>query len=92
MTPLSVVAFALALLGVSPSPTANPRTPVGQPYDISLSASTEFAHPMRDVDMTGVFSGPAGQQLVLPGFRDGGRTFGPGSPRRSSASLLPERQ
>jgi hypothetical protein len=76
MTQLTFAVGAVVLLGLlEPTATTTPGIPEGQPYDVTMTASTDFTYPMRDVDLVGVFSGPAGRGLVLPGFWDGGRTF-----------------
>ena len=73
--PIVTAITATAFLGsLVPLPTP-PPVPQGQPYDLVLTAHDTFVSPMIDVDLTGVFSGPGGQELVLPGFWDGDRTF-----------------
>ncbi len=70
------VAGAVAVLGLiaprSPSSNASRRA---SHRDVVLSASASFPNPMQDVDLTAVLSGPNGQELIVPGFWDGGRTF-----------------
>jgi hypothetical protein len=70
------LAGAVAVLGlIAQKSPVNKRVPVGQPYDVVLTASADFPNPLQDVDLTGVLRGPNGQELVVPGFWDGGRTF-----------------
>jgi hypothetical protein len=70
------IAGAVAVLGLlAPRSSVAKRVPQGQPYDVVLSASADFPNPMQDVDLTAVLRGPAGQELVVPGFWDGGRMF-----------------
>src|SRR5688500_9071878 len=69
-------AGAVAVLGlIAPRSAVVKRVAQGQPYDVVLSASASFPNPMQDVDLTAVLSGPNGQELIVPGFWDGGRTF-----------------
>jgi hypothetical protein len=75
MSPI-YVAGTVAVLGlIAPRPAVVKRVPQGQPYDIVLPASADFANPMQDVDLTAVLQGPHGQELIVPGFWDGGRMF-----------------
>jgi hypothetical protein len=78
MTSIYAAAGAVALLGLlAPRPTSavTKRVTLGQPYDVVLTASDNFPNPVRDVDLTAVLEGPNGQEVILPGFWDGGRTF-----------------
>lgn len=82
MTSIYAAAGAVALLGLlaprasaAPASTVNKRVTLGQPYDVVLSASDSLPNPVRDVDLTAVLEGPNGQEVILPGFWDGGRTF-----------------
>jgi hypothetical protein len=69
----TVAVVGLGLL--APRAAAVKRVPQGQPYDIVLPASADFPNPMQDVDLTAVLQGPNGQELIVPGFWDGGRMF-----------------
>jgi hypothetical protein len=72
------IAGTVAVLGLgllAPRSTVAKRVTQGQPYDVVLSASADFPNPMQDVDLTGVLQGPNGQELIVPGFWDGGRVF-----------------
>ena len=72
------LAGTVAVLGLglmAPRSAVARRVPQGQPYDIVLSASADFPNPMQDVDLTAVLQGPSGQELMVPGFWDGGRMF-----------------
>jgi hypothetical protein len=72
------VTGAVAVLGLgllAPRSGVAKRVPQGQPYDVVLTASADFPNPMQDVDLTLVLRGPNGQELVVPGFWDGGRVF-----------------
>jgi hypothetical protein len=76
MTSIYAAAGAVALLGMlAPRAAVTKRVTLGQPYDVVLSASDNFPNPVQDVDLTAVLEGPNGQELILPGFWDGGRTF-----------------
>jgi Domain of unknown function (DUF5060) len=76
MSLLYAAAGAVAVLGLmGPRAVVTKRVTQGQPYDVVLSASASFPNPMQDVDLTAVLSGPNGQELIVPGFWDGDRTF-----------------
>jgi hypothetical protein len=69
----TVAVVGLGLL--APRSTVVKRVAQGQPYDVVLPASADFPNPMQDVDLTAVLQGPNGQELIVPGFWDGGRMF-----------------
>jgi hypothetical protein len=70
------VAGTVAVLGLLvPRSSVVKRVPQGQPYDVVLTASADFPNPLQDVDLNAVVRGPNGQELVVPGFWDGGRTY-----------------
>ena len=72
------LAGTVAVLGLglmAPRSAVAKRVPQGQPYDLVLSASADFPNPLQDVDLTAVLQGPSGQELIVPGFWDGGRMF-----------------
>jgi hypothetical protein len=76
MSSIYIAAGTIAVLGlIAQRSPVTKRVPQGQPYDVVLTASTDFANPLQDVDLTGVLRGPNGQELVVPGFWDGGRVF-----------------
>jgi hypothetical protein len=75
MSPIYAVGAVAALGLLAPRAAVAKRVPQGQPVDVVLSASGSFPNPMQDVDLTAVLTGPNGQELILPGFWDGGRTF-----------------
>jgi hypothetical protein len=76
MSSIYAAAGAVAVLGMlAPRAAVTKRLPLGQPYDVVLSASASFPNPVQDVDLTAVLTGPNGQELIVPGFWDGDRTF-----------------
>ena len=75
MTLLTYLANLISVFGLVAPLLPVTSVPTGQPYDIALTSSIDVVYPIRDVDLIGVFTGPSGQTLVLPGFWDGGRSF-----------------
>lgn len=75
MSPIYAAGAVAALGLLAPRAAVAKRVPQGQPVDVVLSASASFPNPMQDVDLTAVLTGPTGQELILPGFWDGDRTF-----------------
>ncbi len=75
MTLLTCLVALMSVFGLVTPVLPGTAVQLGQPYDITLTSSSDFAYPIRDVDLIGVFTGPSGQTLVLPGFWDGGRSF-----------------
>lgn len=43
--------------------------------ELSFAAEKEYANPVVDVEMDGVFTGPGGERLRIPAFWDGGKTW-----------------
>lgn len=68
----------VALLAQSSTATA-PGTTIEisqwSTYEMTLTATGRYDSPALAVDLTGVFNGPDGQNLVIKGFWDGGQTF-----------------
>jgi Domain of unknown function (DUF5060) len=75
MTLLAYLANLMSVFGMVAPLFPGASVPEGQPYDITLTSSSDVVYPIRDVDLIGVFTGPSGRTLVLPGFWDGGRSF-----------------
>ena len=67
--------WALLLTAVlACSAAAQPAT-VHRPVEIELISARVYAHPIRDVHVEAVFTGPNGERVRVAGFWDGGRIF-----------------
>ena len=79
MTPLFAACWSALLLGAatiasqaSPTPTPVPRWSV---YEMTLTASKEYAGQEAAPPVTATFHGPGGLEKRVSGFWDGGATF-----------------
>jgi hypothetical protein len=67
---LFVLWLAVAALGVT-----SLRTPANVMIELTLTAAREYSDPFNQVELDAVFVDPKGQQLRVPAFWDGGRTW-----------------
>ncbi|WP_010184915.1 apiosidase-like domain-containing protein [Sphingomonas sp. PAMC 26605] len=65
---------------------AEDRVATWHSYEITLTAAKSYANPYKEVAVSAVFTGPAGERMVMPGFWDGGHVwrirFAPPTPGR----------
>lgn len=89
--PAAVAAFSTMLIGLTteahgatPQPAEQTSSAAQEPtlhaqtwraVEITLTSTTTYADPYRDVDVSATFTGPNGQSMEMPGFWDGGNTW-----------------
>jgi len=77
---LLIAALALTLWSAR-HPPVDPETIAGprqwEVHELTFIADREYADPfdIENIRFSALFRGPAGEELVLPGFWDGGRTW-----------------
>jgi hypothetical protein len=72
-TRLLTLLLAMTATMASAAPENNARQ--WRILELEFTAASTYPAPLLDVDLTGVFQGPAGEEFKMPGFWDGGRSW-----------------
>jgi hypothetical protein len=63
---------AILVLAAGAFAAEEPRVPRWSKFETSLKSSSQFAHPLQEVEVKAVFTAPSGSRQTIYGFWDGG--------------------
>jgi len=61
--------------GAGGEPTLTATVLLYKPFEVRLSTTTNYSNPYHDASLIGVFTSPAGREMRLKGFWNGGRNW-----------------
>jgi hypothetical protein len=72
---LSALTFVVLGASFNSAARAQNRVPVYSPFELQLTTTQQPDNPYLDVNVTGIFTSPAGKEMRLAGFWDGGQIW-----------------
>lgn len=73
--PTWLVLLLTVIVSTATAQRAAAEVTVWRPHEISLTAQKSYANPYKDVQLSAEFIGPNGEQMIMPGFWDGGNIW-----------------